>query len=204
MTNANYTHLLAIVDRSGSMFTIKDDMIGALNTVFTEQAKLDGSCLVDYVQFDDEIEAVFVDRSVSDAKATLHPRGSTALLDAIGKSATDLGKRFADLPEDERPGTVLIFVVTDGHENASRDWTPESIKALITEQENKWNWQFNFLGASLDAVNVAQSYGFATGNSMSYNIGNTVAMASAVSDKFSRTRSGLDSNFTEAERSAQV
>lgn len=185
------------------MVTIAQDMVGGLNQLFSEQAELGQKCLVDYVQFDDSYELVFENKPVEDARAVLKPRGSTALLDAIGRSVTDLGEKFARMSEAKRPGTVVVIVITDGYENASREWSASAIKQLIEQQESEWNWDFNFLGAGLDAVDVGVTYGFKAGKSMAYNIGNTSAMASAVSASVTRTRTGLDSTYTTEEREAQ-
>lgn len=203
MTDANYTHLLFVVDRSGSMAPVAEDMIGGINTVFDEQAEAEGKCLVDYVQFDSIYEVVFEDRPVDKARAVLTPRGGTALLDAVGRAATDLGRKLRNLPEDQRPGTVMVVVVTDGYENSSREWTAESVKALIKNQEDKYNWQFTFLGANMDAVAVGANFGFHAHNSLTYDTGNTVAMASALSNHTHRVRGGDYSGYTQVERDEQ-
>ena len=203
MTDAKYTHLLVIVDRSGSMSGIKNDMIGGLDQFFAEQAKDEGVTLVDYVQFDNEYEVVFTDTPVADAKAQLSPRGSTALLDAVGKGATDLGKKLANLPEARRPGNVIVVVVTDGYENASKEWKADGVRALIKEQEEKWNWTFTFLGANMDAVAVGATFGVSAGYSMTYDTGNTYAMASSLSSNVTRTKGGDRRGYTQEERESQ-
>lgn len=187
------------------MGSIKDDMETGLNQIFKDQAAIDGKCLVDYVQFDDQYELVFEDTPVADAKAVLAPRGMTALLDAVGKSVTALGEKLAKLPEGKRPGLVQVVVVTDGYENASRDWTADAVKQLIAQQTNDYNWDFVFLGASLDSVRQAQTFGFDAGKSMAYDTGNTAVMASTVSGYVTRSRlDGAASNtFTSEERDAQ-
>lgn len=205
MTDPTYTHILAVVDRSGSMFGIQDDMRGALDEFFKSQVDLPGTCLVDYVQFDSEYERVFENTEVSKAKAVLEPRGSTALLDAIGKSVVDLGNKLDRKPEGERPGLVQVVVVTDGHENASRDWTKESVKTLIQRQESEFSWDFVFLGANMDAVAIGANFGFNPDKSMTYDINNTAAMSAAVSGYTTRSRLGNTANnsFTSAERDEQ-
>lgn len=203
MTDANYTHLLVVVDRSGSMATIKEDMIGGLDAFFAEQAKDEGVTLVDYVQFDDSYEVVFEDVPVAEAKAQLEPRGMTALQDAIGKGATDLGKKLAALPEARRPGNVIVVVVTDGMENASREWNAEGVKALIKEQEEKWNWTFTFLGANMDAVAVGRSFGFSGDYSMTYDTSNVGAMTASLASNVTRTKMGDRRGYTQDERESQ-
>lgn len=204
MTNANYTHLLTIVDRSGSMHPIQDDMRGALDELFKTQAAEDGTCLVDYVQFDTKYELVFEDKPVADAKAVLNPRGGTALLDAIGKGTTDLGAKLAKLDEDERPGNVIVVVVTDGHENSSVDWNRDAVKELIGRQENDYNWTFTFLGANMDAVAVGQSFGFQGANSLSYSTQNTGETLAAASAFVTRTRSGVKGGYSDEDRDNAV
>ena len=203
MTNSNYTHLLVVVDRSGSMFGCCNDMIGGLDSFFAEQAELDGTCLVDYVQFDDHYEIVFEDVPVAEAKAQLEPRGSTALLDAVGKSVTDLGKKLAEKDEADRPGLVMVVVVTDGYENASRDWDAKSIKELIKQQEDEWNWQFTFLGANMDAVAIGASFGFSPQYSLTYDVNNVVAASASLNAHPTRSRLGDFKGYTQDERDAQ-
>jgi len=205
LTNSNYTHIATVVDRSGSMFAIAEDMRGALDSYFFEQAKVPGKCLVDYVQFDNKPELVFEDKFITEAEAVLAPRGSTALLDAIGFTVTRLGEKLAKLSEDQRPSLVQVVVVTDGHENASRDWTASAIKDLIKEQEDKYSWDFVFLGANMDAVAVGESFGFNSGKSMTYDVHNTSAMAQSLAGYTTRSRLvGQASNsFTSDERDAQ-
>lgn len=204
MTDSNYTHLLAVVDRSGSMYGIQDDMRGALDEFFKAQSELDGKCLVDYVQFDDSYDLVFENRDVAEAKAVLEPRGMTALLDAIGKAVTDLGSKLAGMDEDARPGTVVVAVITDGMENASRDWTRTTVKELIERQENDYNWEFTFLGANMDAVSVGAQMGFKPDKSLTYDTSKTSHTIAAMSASVTRTRSGLASSYTDAERGSAV
>jgi hypothetical protein len=203
MTNENLTQLLVVTDRSGSMATCAGDMIGGLNTFFDEQAKLDGECVVDYVQFDNEYEVVFTDKPVSEARAQLVPRGSTALLDAIGKAVTDLGKKLADKPEDERPGTVIVVTITDGYENSSREWTAETVKELIKNQEDKYNWNFTFLGANMDAVAVGRQFGFNPDTSLTFDTTNVAAASASLSGYATNTRSHLPNAYTDEDRESQ-
>lgn len=203
MTDSKYTHLLVIVDRSGSMAPVAADMIGGINEFFSAQAKLDGKCLVDYAQFDTVYEEVFTDTPVADAKAVLTPRGGTALLDAVGKAATDLGQKLADKAEGARPGTVMVIVVTDGYENSSREWTADSVKALIKKQEDKYNWQFTFLGANMDAVAVGASFGFNPNTSLTYDTHNIGAASASLSAHTHRVRGGDFTGYTQDERDSQ-
>lgn len=203
MTNPNYTHLLVITDRSGSMISCATEMINALNTYFDEQAQLDGKCLVDYVQFDNTYERVFSDTPVADARAVLDPRGSTALLDAMGRGVVEFGTKLAGLDEDKRPGTVIVVVITDGYENASQEWTAKKVRELVTKQRDEFNWTFTFLGANLDAVAVGAQYGFAAGDSLTFNVDNTAMASASLSGYTTRTRTGLGGGYTDEDRAAQ-
>lgn len=203
MTNASLTQLLVITDRSGSMASCAGEMRNALNQYFKEQAEVEGECVVDYVQFDNQYDVVYTDRPVSEAYAVLDPRGSTALLDAIGKAVTDLGKKLADKPEDERPGTVVVVTITDGYENSSQEWKPDTVKALIKEQEDKYNWNFTFLGANIDAVSVGASFGFNPDHSLTYSTSNTGAMSASLHSHTHTIRSGGKGGYTDEDRKSQ-
>ena len=205
MTNKDLTQLLVIVDRSGSMASSKNDMIGGLDEFFKSQTEVEGECVVDYVQFDSEYEVVFTDRPVGYAKAVLEPRGATALLDAIGKGVTDLGAKLRLRKEADKPGTVIVVVVTDGYENASREWSSDTVKALIKQQEDEWNWEFTFLGANIDAVAVGQQFGFNVGNSMTYDTAYAGSTMTSLSTNVTRTRkTGESIAYAAAERAAAM
>lgn len=203
MTNPDYTHILAIVDRSGSMFSCEADMRGGLDAFFKSQAELPGTCLVDYVQFDTVHEKVFEDRPVSLAKAVLQPRGGTALLDAIGKSVTELGEKLAATAEDDRPGKVLVVIVTDGYENSSVDWSYDSVKAVVEKQTNEFAWDFVFLGANIDAVKVGGMFGVQADKSITFNTnktGETMTSLSTYATTY-RTAGAAAAAFTDEDRS---
>jgi len=172
MTNPNYTHIEFLLDRSGSMDTIKSDVEGGFNSYIADQVAQPGQCTVSLAQFDDEYEVVFTAFDVKDVpKLKLEPRGWTALLDAIGRSINALGMRLAQMPEDRRPGTVIFAIMTDGLENASKEYTHAAIKQMITRQERVYNWQFLYMGADQDAIEVGASIGIARGRSLTYGRG---------------------------------
>ena len=204
MTNPDYTHLVVVMDRSGSMMNIQDDMQGAINSLFAEQAKQPGICKVDLVQFDDRYDIVFQDKLVKDAKAVLNPRGMTALLDAIGKTIVSTGNKLKALPEAERPGTVIVAVVTDGMENASQVYTKDRVASLIKQQTDEWNWNFTFLGANMDAVAVGRDYGFDPGQSLTWDPANVAAAGVTMSGYVTRTRSGVANAYTDEDREANA
>lgn len=177
MTDNTKTLIAALLDRSGSMREIADDMRGGFDSFIDKEAGQPGTTQVTLAQFDDRYELVYTDRPIGSVPPlALEPRGMTALLDAIGRFITDVGAGLAALPEDQRPGEVTVLVLTDGYENASREWTAEAVRALIAQQETVYGWDFVFLGANMDAVQVGTSLGFAPGKSLTYD-----AAADAVS-----------------------
>jgi hypothetical protein len=165
----NVTDIIAIIDRSGSMASIQSDMEGGFNAFVAKQRETPGACALNLYQFDDQYEVVYEDRPIATAPTfRLEPRGATALLDAIGRTVTRRGQHYAKLPEAERPEKVVVVVVTDGHENASEEYTQEAVRALVTQQQDVYKWEFVFLGANMDAISVGIGMGFSPSKSMTY------------------------------------
>lgn len=192
MTNPNLTHLYFLLDRSGSMQSIKGDTEGGYNAFMAEQRSQPGECTVTLAQFDNEYEEVYRDRPIADVPPlALHPRGSTALLDSIGRLITDAGARLAALPEHDRPGVIIVGIMTDGHENASREMTHAAVKRLIEQQTTDYGWQFLYLGADQDAIEVGASIGVAAAQAMTFSRGRVDATMAAASRNIGRTRSAV-------------
>ena len=169
MTDPTYTDITMVLDRSGSMQSIKDDTIGGFDAFISVQGRLPGRCTVSLVQFDNVYEEVYTGRDLADVPGlTLVPRGSTAMLDAIGRAVNAAGARLAAMPEDGRPGTVIVGIMTDGLENASREFTYPMVKALIEQQEQAYGWTFMYMGANQDAIEVGASLGVARDRSLTY------------------------------------
>ena len=206
----NKTELIVVLDRSGSMETIRTDMEGALKTLVEKQAGEKGECLFSLYQFDNEYEMVLEQVAivnVSKNSLVLEPRGGTALVDAIGKTINAVGNRLKNTDESERPETVIMTIITDGEENSSREFTADKVKEMVKHQTDKYKWKFIFLGSNIDAVKTGQQYGFARANTMSYcsstkGVANVnIALAGAVSCMRS---TGEDYKFSELERSAAM
>ncbi len=210
MTDNTKTLIAALLDRSGSMRGITDDMRGGFDSFIAKEAGQPGATLVTLAQFDDRYEVVYTDRPISAVPPlTMEPRGMTALLDAIGRFITEVGAGLAALLEAQRPGAVTVLVMTDGHENASKEWTGEAVRALIAQQETVYGWDFVFLGANMDAVEVGTNLGFAPGKSLTYDAdGDAVGGAwDSVASYSARKRSAAPSAapsivFEDAERRA--
>ena len=128
--------------------------------------------MVKLVQFDDQYETVF-DKPLKECpeltQNTFVPRGSTALLDAQGRTIVELGQELAALPEHERPSKVIVVTLTDGLENASKQYNLEQIGEMIREQRDKYNWDFVFLGANQDAIATAAAMSIPLPSAMSYS-----------------------------------
>jgi hypothetical protein len=190
MTNPDYTAILFINDESGSMFTIRDDMNGAINQVLEDQKALPGKVTIDVAYFDTKVTYEEKFLSLDEAKIDITPGGGTALFDAIVHSVTEFGKALAELPEEERPGTVLTIIVTDGEENSSKENTLEDVNKIVTQQQDEYNWQFLFLGANQDAFSTGASFGFRQGASYNYtaNAAGTVDAATIIARSVSSAR----------------
>ena len=159
--NFNYTDISIVVDRSGSMESIRGDMEGAIKHFLDEQKKVDGKCTVSLYEFDNVYNSVYENIPVKETKDyTLNPRGMTALNDAIGRTINSLGEKYRKMPENERPGKIFFIVVTDGHENASREFNGDKIKEMVKHQSDVYNWSFVYLGANQDAVLTGANLGF--------------------------------------------
>ena len=218
MTNPHLTHLYFLLDRSGSMNSIVEDTVGGFDAFIAEQRRFTeeapGECRVTLAQFDDAYEEVYADRPIADVPSlVLQPRGTTALLDSVARIVLDAGKRLADLPEDQRPGTVIVGIMTDGLENASREWSHPQVKQLIETQTRDYQWQFLYLGADQDAVEVGMSIGVSAGHSVTYGRGKVkqaMAATAANVSSYRQARAGgmpapaaaALSEFTEEQRRA--
>ncbi|BBX88397.1 VWA domain-containing protein [Mycolicibacterium boenickei] len=189
MTNPNLSHLVFLLDRSGSMQSIKSDVIGGFDAFLAEQRAADGQCVATLAQFDNEYEVVY--RGVPLAQVPLldlSPRGTTALLDSMGKLITDTAAEIDALPEDDKPGTVVVAIMTDGHENASVEWQRPAIKAFVEQQTNDHGWAFLYMGADQDAVEVGAGLGVKAEQSVTYGRGKSREVWAAASGNVARYR----------------
>ena len=187
--NQNYTDITLVIDRSGSMNAIKDDAEGGINTFIKTQAVNAGKCTLTLVDFDHEYRVIHngVDiKSVGEYK--LEPKGTTALLDAVGQAVTSTGLRLASMPESERPALVICMIVTDGAENSSVEYKAEQIQKMISHQREVYKWQFSFLGVGESVFEDAAKLGVDAAGIASYATDKSSELYSAMSDKVSRMR----------------
>lgn len=159
---SDLTDITLVVDRSGSMQARQSDAQGGVNQFIEDQKKAAGQALLTLVQFDHEYEFVHKGVDVKQVVAyALVPRGNTALLDAVGRAINETGERLAAMAEADRPKTVVFVVVTDGQENASREFTLAKVKEMIERQQKEYNWQFVFLGSDPSTFAAGCSMGIA-------------------------------------------
>ena len=199
------TELVFILDKSGSMAGLETDTIGGFNTLLAKQKQEKGEAMITTVLFDNNYE-ILHDRAdirqVNPITAKEYfVEGSTALLDALGRTINRAGKAISEMRETDRPGKVMVVIITDGYENASREFKYSQIKHMIEHQQTKYAWEFIFLGANIDAVSAAEQVGIRADRSASYNADSqgTRLNYDAVCSVVSEYRSGkqVDPNWKE-------
>ena len=169
----NIVDVVFILDRSGSMGGLESDTIGGFNSMLEKQRKIEGKAFITTVLFDDQYELLH-DR-VNIAKVNnitekeYFVRGSTALLDAIGKTIAKEKAIQDTLGKNEKADKVLFVIITDGLENASREYNSSTVKKLIETQKEKYGWEFLFLGANIDAIETASAIGISAERAVNYN-----------------------------------
>ncbi len=166
------TELVFILDRSGSMAGLESDTIGGFNSMLEKQKRQDGEANVTTVLFDNRYEMIH-DRFPIQAVQPLtekeyYVRGGTALLDAVGKTIHHMGNIQKYLPEEMRAEKVIFVIITDGMENASRQYGFDEVKRMIERQKKGYGWEFLFLGANMDAVSMAGRFGIAPDRAVTF------------------------------------
>lgn len=166
---ANYTHLVLLIDRSGSMQSIKDDMEGGIKTFLDKQKLETGTCTVTAAQFDDKYKILYKRVPIQDInEIRINPRGMTALVDSMARLIREVGKDLDSISEDEKPDRVLFITVTDGGENASVEFKNSDLQKIIKEQEEKYAWNFTYIGANQDSFSTSSQLGVKGSNTMNY------------------------------------
>lgn len=210
------TDITVVLDRSGSMGSIADDIVGGLNEFVRKQGEVEGEAQLTLVQFDDEYEVVHQHVPIREVppltRRTYVPRGSTALLDAIGRTINDLSARMDRLRPGDRPDQIVFAVATDGQENASRAFTRQQIFSMIRSREKaatldadvKPRWEFVFLAANQDAIVEGGQMGFQAARSVDFDAdgGGVHAAMSMMHDKIAAKRRAprTQIGFTKADR----
>jgi hypothetical protein len=170
--NTELTEIAIVLDRSGSMASMAKEAIGGFNGFLDSQQKLPGDAKLTLVLFDHEYIVTYGGRPIKNVppldEHTYVPRGTTALLDAIGRTINTIGERLDETLEPERPGKVLIVILTDGLENASQEFKRNQVYSMIKHQRDKYAWEFIFLGANQDAIHAGSAIGIPASNAATF------------------------------------
>ena len=169
----NLTELVFILDRSGSMAGLEKDTIGGFNAMIQKQRAEEGEAYISTVLFDNTTEVIH-DRVTLEnipelTEKEYYVRGCTALLDAVGGAIHHIGNVHKYAREEDRPEKTLFVITTDGMENASRRYTYDKVREMITRQKEKYGWEFLFLGANIDAAREAARFGISEDRAANYH-----------------------------------
>ena len=168
----NIVDVVFILDRSGSMGGLESDTIGGFNSMLEKQRKIEGKAFITTVLFDDQYELlhdrVNITKVNNITEKEYFVRGSTALLDAIGKTIAKEKAIQDTLGQNEKADKVLFVIITDGLENASKEYNSSTVKKLIETQKEKYGWEFLFLGANIDAIETANTIGISAERAVNY------------------------------------
>ncbi len=166
------TEIVFILDRSGSMSGLETETIGGYNSMLEKQKKEEGEAVISTILFDNQVEILHDRKTLEKVEPITdkeyYVRGCTALLDAVGSAIHRVGKLQKELPEEERPEKTLFIITTDGMENASKEYTYDKLRKMVEKKKRKLHWEFIFLGANIDAVQVAGQFGVAKNRAVRY------------------------------------
>ena len=188
------TEIVFILDRSGSMSGLEKDTIGGYNSLIRKQKGEEGEAFISTVLFDDKVEVLHDRVSLDNIKPMTedeyYVRGCTALLDAVGGAIHHIGNVHKYARKEDVPEKTLFIITTDGMENASRRYSYEKVKHMIERQKAKFGWEFLFLGANIDAIEVAGRFGIQPERAVNYNCDSagTAVNYRALSKAVSRVR----------------
>ncbi len=170
--NNNLTEIVFILDRSGSMVGLEDDTIGGFNAMVEKQKKEPGEALLSAALFSNGCEVLYDRADIQKVELMTEEQyqvgGCTALLDAIGWTVHHIGNVHKYAREEDRPGKTIFVITTDGMENASHSYTYEEVQRMVKHEQEKYGWEFLFLGANMDAITTARTFGIRADRAVRY------------------------------------
>lgn len=206
MANNEYTHISIILDRSGSMETLRSDTIGGFNAFLKEQQEQPGKATLTLVQFDsqDPYEVLCDFKSIREVPGltyqTFVPRSATPLLDAVGRGINDIESKISVLKKSQAPENIVFMIITDGQENSSREFKLSRIKEMVKEKTAQ-GWHFLFLSADLQSFSEAGDMGYDANISVFFDSGGTRDSWSVIAEKTTAfRRSKRSMSFDEEDR----
>ena len=158
---SNLLHICFVLDESGSMYNSVDDVIGGFQKLIDEQkGEKNGECIISLYRFSDTVKKDYIGKPVDEVSKLIYsPGGCTAMNDGVGTAIDEIGKWLADMDESERPSKNMIVIMTDGQENASKEYNFDTVKAKIKHQEEKYSWTFVYMGTNLQDLKDANRLG---------------------------------------------
>ena len=172
LMNHNLTEIVFILDRSGSMAGLEDDTIGGFNALVEKQKKEEGEALFSTVLFSNESTVLYDRVDIKKVEPMTEQQyrvgGCTALLDAIGGAVHHIANVHKYAREEDRPAKTLFVITTDGMENASRAYSYDEVQRMVKHEQETYGWEFLFLGANMDAISAARSFGIRPDRAVRY------------------------------------
>ena len=158
---SNLLHICFVLDESGSMYNSVDDVIGGFQKLIDEQkGEKNGECIISLYRFSGTVKKDYIGKPVNEVpKLYYSPGGCTAMNDGVGTAIDEIGKWLSDMDESERPSKNMIVIMTDGQENASKEYNFDTVKAKIKHQEEKYSWTFVYMGTNLQDLKDANRLG---------------------------------------------
>ena len=192
-------NLVFVIDESGSMYTSVDDVVGGFKSVIDEQKAIkDGSCTVSLYRFSNNVKESFLGKDINDVpQFEYHTGGMTALYDGVGTAIDNVGKWLLDMKEEDRPDKTMVVIMTDGAENNSREYSASKIKEMIKHQEEKYSWEFVYMGFDLTNINDAKTLGFKNvAVTSKMDLGNTYEVINKMSSSYRMSKSVTEATAT--------